>query len=77
MRPDERIRVQRPLLICLGCRSKSKNRDKQLTFIVRVSGRIFFKALSRGDRLVKKQLKRLNNTIQFFPKLNSGLSLVL
>ena len=27
-----------PLQICLGCRSKSKNRDKQLTHIVRVSG---------------------------------------
>ena len=26
----------KPLQICLGCRSKSKNRDKQLTHIVRV-----------------------------------------
>ena len=34
---DERVRVQLPLLICLGSRSKSKNRDKQLTFIDRVS----------------------------------------
>jgi hypothetical protein len=33
---DARVRVQRPLRICLGCRSKSKNRDKQLTHIVRV-----------------------------------------
>jgi hypothetical protein len=33
---DERVRVQRPLRICLGCRSKSKKCDKQLTFIVRV-----------------------------------------
>jgi len=31
------IRVQLQLLICLGSRIKSKNRDKQLTFIVRVS----------------------------------------
>ena len=30
------------LRICLGCRSKSKNREKQLTFIVRVSGRVRF-----------------------------------
>jgi len=36
MRAYARIRVQRPLLICLGCRSKSKKCDKQLTFIVRV-----------------------------------------
>jgi hypothetical protein len=34
---DERVRVQLPLLSCLGCRNKSKNRDKQLTHIVRVS----------------------------------------
>ena len=33
----ERVRVQEPLQICLGSRSKSKNRDKQLTHIVRVS----------------------------------------
>jgi len=33
---DERVRVQEPLQICLECRSKSKNRDKQLTHIVRV-----------------------------------------
>jgi hypothetical protein len=37
LRADERVRVQRPLQICLGCRSKSKKCDKQLTFIVRVS----------------------------------------
>jgi hypothetical protein len=36
---DARVRVQRPLRICLGSRSKSKNRDKQLTFIVRVMPR--------------------------------------
>ena len=30
-----------PLRICLGCRSKSKNCDKQLTHIVRVSGCYF------------------------------------
>jgi len=37
LRADARVRVQRPLQICLVCRSKSKNRDKQLTHIVRVS----------------------------------------
>ena len=34
---DARVRVQEPLQICLECRSKSKNHDKQLTHIVRVS----------------------------------------
>ena len=38
---DERVRVQRTLQICLGCRSKSKKCDKQLTHIVRVIGRYF------------------------------------
>ena len=33
------VRVPRPLRICLGCRSKSKKCDKQLTFIVRVMWR--------------------------------------
>jgi hypothetical protein len=36
LRADARIRVQEPLLSCLGCRSKSKKCDKQLTHIVRV-----------------------------------------
>ena len=36
---DERVRVQESLQICLGSRNKSKNRDKQLTYIVRVSWR--------------------------------------
>jgi hypothetical protein len=34
---DARIRVPEPLQSCLGCRSKSKKCDKQLTHIVRVS----------------------------------------
>ena len=42
LRADARVRVQEPLQICLGCRSKSKNRDKQLTHIVRVSGSFIF-----------------------------------
>ena len=33
---DARVLMQRPLLICLECRSRSKKCDKQLTFIVRV-----------------------------------------
>jgi hypothetical protein len=41
LRADARVRVQEPLRICLGSRSKSKNRDKQLTHIVRVSRRRF------------------------------------
>jgi len=39
LRADERVRVQQPLQICLGCRSESKKCDKQLTHIVRVIGR--------------------------------------
>ena len=42
LRADERVRVQRPLRICLECRSKSKKCDKQLTHIVRVTGSICF-----------------------------------
>jgi len=38
---DVRIRVQEQLQSCLGSRSKSKNRDKQLTHIVRVIRRFF------------------------------------
>jgi hypothetical protein len=38
---DALIRVQRALRICLGCKIKSKNRDKQLTHIVRVSFSLF------------------------------------
>jgi hypothetical protein len=54
LRADARVRVQRPLQICLGRRSKSKKCDKQLTFIVRVISRNFvnyrgFKNLSKGD----------------------------
>ena len=39
---DERVRVQQPVLICLESRSKSKKCDKQLTHIVRVTGRFLF-----------------------------------
>ena len=35
---EARVRVQLALLICYGCRSKSKNRDKLFTPTVRVSG---------------------------------------
>jgi hypothetical protein len=38
---DARVRMQEPLQICQGCRSNSKNRDKQLTHIVRVIGRCY------------------------------------
>jgi hypothetical protein len=40
LRAEERVRVQQPLQNCLGCRSKSKKHDKQLTHIVRVMGRM-------------------------------------
>jgi len=42
LRADASVRVQQPLQICLWCRSKSKNRDKQLTHIVRVMGQALF-----------------------------------
>jgi len=41
LRADERVWVQRPLRICLECRSISKKCDKQLTFIM-VSSFLFF-----------------------------------
>jgi hypothetical protein len=40
LQANARIRVQEPLQICLGCRSKSEKCDKQLTHIVRVSGSV-------------------------------------
>ena len=42
LRADARVRLQGPLQICLECRGKSKNHDKQLTHIVRVSGALFY-----------------------------------
>jgi hypothetical protein len=36
------VRVHIPLQSCLGSRSKSKNRDKQLTHIVRVMVSSYF-----------------------------------
>jgi hypothetical protein len=42
LRADARVRVHMPLQSCLGSRSKSKNRDKQLTHIVRVICRLLF-----------------------------------
>ena len=47
LRADARVRMQRPLRICLRCRSKRKKCDKQLTFIVRVSNSdfLFFKVI--------------------------------
>jgi len=37
LRADARVRVQQPLQICLGCRSKSKKCDKLIDPTVRVS----------------------------------------
>jgi hypothetical protein len=42
LRADERVRVQRTLRICLGCRNKSKKCDKLLTHIVRVMRSWFY-----------------------------------
>jgi hypothetical protein len=56
LRADARVRVQRPLRICLGCRSKSKKCDKQLTFIVRVRWSCLIFCPFRGERLPIKSL---------------------
>jgi len=42
---DPRVRVHILLQSCLGSRSKSKNRDKQLTHIVRVRFSAFLKSV--------------------------------
>jgi hypothetical protein len=42
LQADAHVRVQEPLQICLECRSKGKNHDKQLTHIVRVMGQALF-----------------------------------
>ena len=42
LRADERVRVQRPIQICFGCRSKSKNRDKLIDPTVRVMRSDYF-----------------------------------
>jgi hypothetical protein len=44
----------KPLQICLGCRSKSKKCDKQLTHIVRVIGWLLF--LSRYQKFVSLRI---------------------
>jgi hypothetical protein len=44
---DVRVWVQPPLRICLESRSKSKNRDKQLTHIVRVIGSFLFLSVEK------------------------------
>ena len=41
LRVDERVRVQQPLQICLGCRSKSKKCDKPINYTVRVRHSLF------------------------------------
>jgi hypothetical protein len=62
------VRVQRSLQICLGCRSiptaiGSKNRDKQLTHIVRVICRICFKTVKMYECWVYKSLLKQLDTL--------------
>ena len=60
LQADARVQVHRTLRICLGCRSKSKKCDKQLTHIVRVRFRGNFKTVSLAENcLVLFCLKRL------------------
>ena len=56
LRVDERVRVQRSLQICHGCRSKSKKCDKQLTFIVRVRLSCYYLCLIRYITLYRQFL---------------------
>jgi len=56
LRTDVRVRVQEPLQICLRSRSKSKNRDKQLTHIVRVRFRGNFITVSVPENCLVKTL---------------------
>ena len=50
LRAVARVRVHEPLQSCLGSRSKSKNRDKQLTHIVRVMLRCTFIVMMQQSR---------------------------
>jgi hypothetical protein len=62
LRADARVRVQRPLRSCLGCRSKSKKCDKQLTFIVRVIARCFISIIILKSCLDQvKQITKQSN----------------
>jgi hypothetical protein len=51
LRAGAGVRVQETLQICLGCRSKSKKCDKQLTHIVRVIVRFYFNQHLKENRL--------------------------
>ena len=73
MRADARVRVQEPLQIYLGCRSKSKKCDKQLTHIVRVSAccsidhGLFFEAELSPWILFCKQDREFFNVLELLP----------
>jgi hypothetical protein len=54
----ERTRVQEPLQICLGSRSKSKKCDKQLTHIVRVICRVNFKTVLMPESCLGRTLSQ-------------------
>ena len=59
------VRICQALRFCLTARSKSKNRDKQLTHIVRVMRSIFFKIQIYCQRVEIKETYPLNhNNIQ-------------
>ena len=74
MRVDAGIRVPKPLQICLGCRSKSKNRDKQLTHIVRVKGRAALKVSSYESCYFELEIITMQELVDFGALLKSKRS---
>ena len=69
------VRVQRPLQICLGCRSKSKNCDKQLTHIVRVIKRYIFKIYN--PMFLLRLSRRIGIFLEFIDFSNSLKPIIL
>jgi hypothetical protein len=64
--------VPKPLQICLWSRSKSKNRDKQLTHIVRVKGRAALKVSSYESCYFELEIITMQEFVDFgaFFKVN-------
>jgi hypothetical protein len=74
LRADPRVRVPNPLQICLWCRSNSKNRDKQLTHIVRVKGRAALKVSSYESCYFELEIITMQELVDFGALLKSKRS---
>ena len=74
MRADAGIRLPKPLQICIWCRSKSKNRDKQLTHIVRVKGRAALKVSSYESCYYDLEVIPMQELVDFGALLKSKRS---